>query len=396
MKDCTKFLFFIAFCLFNFNFVTGLQAQQYCVPTGGVTIPVEYLFTNDDPIALAPELIYQNIPTLVPLSCDDAISFRGGLSNGEQGYWAAYIDANQDFEFSETELLFNSIESNNSISETISLTGFSLSPNIPYVVRFIVSAEPIDDVCEALYEMGGKVVEQVVKTGREKVKVTRTRDANLNINMTIGPDNEHKLEVFVSNISCEIVNGFSVTGVKMVSDVKYTNASFSFNDHLTEQNPNSMSPMSGPYGGQVTFRPHHIIQRGSVILRYEYDGSSVDCGGDCETEPIAVVGIIEGLNKPENAFDAIINDGEGVLSISSFPTTVIGDFTVKYNLPNDSNINLNLYNQTGNLVQRLQNNIEATKGVSTFNFSIPDLPKGLYYLHLQTDNGNKVLPMIKR
>ena len=76
---------------------------------------------------------------------------------------------------------------------------------------------------------------------------------------------------------------------------------------------------------------------------------------------------------------------------SSFPNPVTSGIAKVYiGLVNDENINVSLYDLTGNEVKVLVNSIIFKKGINTFIFDLSDLPSGSYTI-MMVSNNNKYL-----
>ena len=72
------------------------------------------------------------------------------------------------------------------------------------------------------------------------------------------------------------------------------------------------------------------------------------------------------------------------VNVSPNPTTEWAK--VLYQLPADSKVSIKLYNQLGELVQTIANELNQTQGFYEFNINTQSLNSGTYYLQVITPN----------
>jgi hypothetical protein len=82
--------------------------------------------------------------------------------------------------------------------------------------------------------------------------------------------------------------------------------------------------------------------------------------------------------------------------ISCFPNPNTGEFTLEFELLNQENINIFLYNALGEKVYEIKNDM-FDQGLNSMSISLPELTRGLYYLELSSsiDYKNIIIDLIK-
>ncbi len=85
----------------------------------------------------------------------------------------------------------------------------------------------------------------------------------------------------------------------------------------------------------------------------------------------------------------------GKLNSTVYPVPSNNTITFEFYLPQDSRVNIVLYDATGREVNRLIEDAIGRKGFVKFNFKISNLPKGIYFLALNAVNERRVHKIIK-
>jgi hypothetical protein len=130
----------------------------------------------------------------------------------------------------------------------------------------------------------------------------------------------------------------------------------------------------------------------SIILSYFQNSFVQSCDGyqgvcnDCC-----------GSKERDSALDAFAElSSEPAVMLSVRPNPTNGVFQAEYNLPTESTATLTLFDATGNTLRTVQTQGVLEAGYHTISFQMEDLPPGIYFLSLQTDNERKVTTLIKQ
>ena len=85
----------------------------------------------------------------------------------------------------------------------------------------------------------------------------------------------------------------------------------------------------------------------------------------------------------------------GELNSNVYPVPSNNTITFEYFLPQDSRVNIILYDVQGREVKRLIEDAIGRKGFEQFDFQIEDLPKGVYFLTLYAVDDKRVHKIVK-
>ncbi len=181
--------------------------------------------------------------------------------------------------------------------------------------------------------------------------------------------------------SIEIVNYGSKS--KIISSLK-------FNNNIVYSLPPSIIP--------ITISPHSFVRipiciQGSTLNQQT---DTVIVGDACGNEDVIpfninmLLSLQAGSDWCNNKLSFGVKASANFIT-SSFPNPVTSGIAKVYiGLVNDENINVSLYDLTGNEVKVLVNSIIFKKGINTFIFDLSDLPSGSYTI-MMVSNNNKYL-----
>ena len=88
------------------------------------------------------------------------------------------------------------------------------------------------------------------------------------------------------------------------------------------------------------------------------------------------------------------NKSNGLDGLKIFPNPLQQNATIEYTIHQASPVNLFITDSQGRKVKQLINNAFTEKGTYQFSFNADNLPSSIYYLFLQTKNGNMAQRMV--
>ena len=136
-------------------------------------------------------------------------------------------------------------------------------------------------------------------------------------------------------------------------------------------------PLGGTYYGQGVsagvFDPS-IAGAGTHTLYYTYV-DSLNC-----SDTVAQTFVVDNCLGINNTF--------GTTSVSVYPNPANTFITVELFLKNSQAVEVNLYDLLGQIV--FTNKVNYSAGINKTNLSTASLPRGIYLLQVQTENGNQV------
>jgi hypothetical protein len=77
--------------------------------------------------------------------------------------------------------------------------------------------------------------------------------------------------------------------------------------------------------------------------------------------------------------------------LSIYPNPAQNDFTLKYNLSQNSDVNINIFNLLGEKVKTISLNEKQLAGQHKLNVDVSDIPNGVYTVNLEAQNSNKTI-----
>ena len=78
-------------------------------------------------------------------------------------------------------------------------------------------------------------------------------------------------------------------------------------------------------------------------------------------------------------------------NLSVYPNPALNDFTLKYNLSENSDVNINIFNLLGEKVKTITLNEKQLAGQYNLNVDVSDIPNGVYTVNLEAQNSNKTI-----
>ena len=90
-----------------------------------------------------------------------------------------------------------------------------------------------------------------------------------------------------------------------------------------------------------------------------------------------------------------INGPSQVLDFQCFPNPFEGNITIQYYLTEKSNIDIELFDMAGKLVQIFTKNVVYTEGGYRITYEVSDMPEGVYFIKLKTDKQVVYKQMVK-
>ena len=112
-------------------------------------------------------------------------------------------------------------------------------------------------------------------------------------------------------------------------------------------------------------------------------------------DPESILADGDGNELPLNllSIPRIISNLESQFSFSCFPNPFTGKTVISYQLPIAGKIVINVYDILGNLIRNLVNENEI-QGSHTVEFQASDLPAGVYFYRIETENESGVGRMV--
>jgi hypothetical protein len=102
------------------------------------------------------------------------------------------------------------------------------------------------------------------------------------------------------------------------------------------------------------------------------------------TKKIFVQGHLVDIEKEDEVFNYELHQ--------NYPNPFNPTTTIRYKLPKETLVVLEVYNMVGQKVQRIEKN--SKRGINEIKFNGSDLPNGMYIYKLQADNFTKVRKMV--
>lgn len=90
------------------------------------------------------------------------------------------------------------------------------------------------------------------------------------------------------------------------------------------------------------------------------------------------------LNKSVNLLDDIV----------CYPNPSQGEFVIHYNVHDEEEIELNLQDITGRIIKSIKSKQHSSVGVFTEKVTLMDISRGIYFVSLKTNDGNKVKKIV--
>jgi uncharacterized repeat protein (TIGR01451 family) len=84
------------------------------------------------------------------------------------------------------------------------------------------------------------------------------------------------------------------------------------------------------------------------------------------------------------------------LNTKVYPNPFNNNIQLSYQLKEDSNVSLSVYNALGVKIKDLQTEVLENAGLHLHQFNLEDLSSGLFYLNIKTERGTKIEKIIKR
>lgn len=104
---------------------------------------------------------------------------------------------------------------------------------------------------------------------------------------------------------------------------------------------------------------------------------------------------LDWLDQNMFGYCVVLETDEAELDAIIFPNPSSDQVTLEFFIPEDSRVNLYLYDTHGKIINHLIDNAVGRTGYFKLIFSIDDLPKGVYFLRLNAVNEKKVFRILK-
>lgn len=148
--------------------------------------------------------------------------------------------------------------------------------------------------------------------------------------------------------------------------------------------------------GATDYRTSKRANEGVVLSNTEADVYMVSNIFKKETDPtFSVDWMPEPALDIDDVITSIVPNIADELSSYSFPNPFVDMCTIYYTLANDANVEINLYDIHGKLLNKLAQNIESA-GLHSIDFNGSHLASGVYFYSIQTDKGIETQKIIKR
>lgn len=209
----------------------------------------------------------------------------------------------------------------------------------------------------------------------EHVKISpATRDWTIAQIMFNGYENFNS----TSNIYVNASDGLKVYAAAN----KVVLASNNSNNYVFEAANNSKAIARA--GKEVNLKPGFWAKSGANI--HAYIISDVNC---------EVPGLIpEPQRKPENSI-AVVNQEEEINSVKAYPNPTSDEITIKFMLPLDSKVNIELFSIHGNLIKVFAEGKSFQKGVNFEKIDLKFFPDRIYYCKIYSNTINLTIPLLK-
>ncbi|MEZ4941882.1 MAG: DUF4331 family protein [Saprospiraceae bacterium] len=195
-----------------------------------------------------------------------------------------------------------------------------------------------------------------------------------------GFPNGRRLEDDVTRIELQAVSGVVLAAIGLWYDDFVPGQS---NSPVTQQLINVLTYETGVGANDVAFRPRFPY----LALPHAGDG---ECGGTLVND-----------FKPDNPDASLIGldrgsvSSSGIVQLINFPNPFTASTTIRYQLEQDAEVNLSVFDQQGKLLATLVNGTQSS-GIHEAIFNSGKLPTGLYYARLVSGSEMQVVKLFKQ
>ncbi|MCB9333944.1 MAG: DUF4331 family protein, partial [Lewinellaceae bacterium] len=195
-----------------------------------------------------------------------------------------------------------------------------------------------------------------------------------------GFPNGRRLEDDVTRIELQAVSGVVLAAIGLWYDDYMPGQS---NSPVTQQLINVLTYETGVSANDVPFRPRFPY----LALPHAGDGA---CGGTLVND-----------FKPDNPDASLIGldrgsvSSTGIVQLINFPNPFTASTTIRYQLDQEAEVNLSVFDQQGKLLATLANGTQSA-GIHEASFNSAQLPAGLYFARLASGKDMQVLKLFKQ
>ncbi len=355
-----------------------------------------YPFIDD--VSLNSAYNLTGFPTFTVICPNGLVSYSTAGFGGQMGdvsYWNQFVGDCNSIETGINGKMVNSttasttcVGSSTQLSSVIKNMGTDNLTNA--VINAIVNGETVastnwtgnistfksDTVNIGAYAFTGNanVTYEIIAAGDAQI-ADNTFDKNIEIGKTSNYK-DWKVEVKTDNYPAELAWGiFNSAGELVYSQQSYTTSQTQQEfEYVVSLNANECYTfvVVDQYGdGLMEGAPGYVRVKDDVGMIHDFGGNY---------GPGASMAIQSGSQS--SGIDDIFTNTQ---SISLFPNPATNDLNVSFELVKKSNVTFNMVNLLGQSINEYSNTFNA--GQNTATFSINDLPAGIYFLNITTEEG---------
>jgi hypothetical protein len=141
----------------------------------------------------------------------------------------------------------------------------------------------------------------------------------------------------------------------------------------------------------MTTKQDEIPFRGHVGWTYKFFSMAVDKAGNIEAAPEDPLYDFD----TETTFVVGMEEIEIITSLDVFPNPATDRVTCRFNLLRNTQVSIRIYNVYGEETMVVSNTKMYSAGDNTLNFSIEELPVGVYTIKLDLDGTIRTTKIVK-